>query len=106
MPNESSGHTWTDGLPKETTKPLHVSGTEVRKVRANPAQTPTGYESRGPWTWQDITDYITVALGKPISRQRVQAIGEKALLKLQAELQNDPIILEWMEGAGLRVPKD
>ena len=79
---------------------------EDQEDRIRPALTPIGFESRGPWTWLEISKYLSVAIGKPISRQRVQKIGHRALQKLQQALADDPVIRDFLEDAGLRRPED
>lgn len=39
--------------------------------------------------------------GQRISRQRVQAVADKALMKLRVALTDDPIIRDWMADMGL-----
>tara|TARA_Y100001970_G_C13957674_1_gene711559 strand:+ start:92 stop:337 length:246 start_codon:yes stop_codon:yes gene_type:complete len=68
--------------------------------------TPTGYESRGSWSWDQIGEHLKVTTGRTYTRQHLQSICYQALQKLRNALMDDPVIREWMCEEGLISPDD
>jgi len=69
-------------------------------------QTPTGFESRGGWNWEQIAHYLKVTTGETYSRQHLQSVCYQALRKLRKSLIDDPVIREWLCEEGLLSPDE
>lgn len=105
-PVRYSGRTSTDGAPMMDMSQWPEPGTEDQEDRIRPALMPIGFECRGQWTWLEVSKYMSLVTGKRLSRQRVQAIADRALVKLRLALEDDPVIRDYLEDVGLLKPKD
>jgi len=68
--------------------------------------TPTGFESRGSWSWEQIAHHLKVTTGETYSRQHLQSLCYQALRKMKRALINDPVIREWLCEEGLLSPDE
>ncbi len=50
---------------------------------------------RPPLSWNQIAEHISMIEGQEISRQRVQAVAQKALKKLSIMLEDDPLVRDY-----------
>ena len=64
-----------------------------------------GSESKEPWTWREIAEWIRVSEGKSISTSRCQQVAERALQRLRIALEDDPLIKEWLVENGYERPE-
>ena len=58
------------------------------------------------WTWDQIAERISMIEGKPICRQRCEAVGKRALTKLKNEILKDPIFITIVKDLGLKVDSE
>lgn len=52
---------------------------------------------RPPLSWNQIAAHISMIEGKEITRQRVQAVAQKAMKKLAEALKDDPVVRDYLE---------
>ncbi len=52
---------------------------------------------RPPLSWNQIAAHMSMVEGREISRQRCQAIATRAMQKLAVELEDDPLVRDYLE---------